>query len=154
MLRSRLSSDLKDAMKSKDTVRLSTLRLITAAIKDRDIDARGASGGENAEGVSEAEILAILARMIKQRQDSAKAYDDGGRPELAARERAEITVIRGYLPRQMSEAETKAAIAAAITEIGASSIRDMGRVMAHLKARHTGQMDFAKAGAVVKDTFR
>lgn len=141
-------------MKSKDTVRLSTLRLITAAIKDRDIDARGSDGGDNPEGVSEAEILAILARMIKQRQDSAAAYDDGARPELAARERAEITVIRGYLPKQLTEAETKAAIAAAITDTGASSIRDMGRVMAHLKARHTGQMDFAKAGAVVKDTFR
>lgn len=141
-------------MKSKDAARLSTLRLITAAIKDRDIEARGSGGGDQAEGVSDAEILAILARMIKQRQDSAKAYDEGARPELAAQERAEITVIRGYLPKQLSEAETKAAIAAAVTETGASSIRDMGRVMAHLKTRYTGQMDFAKAGAVVKDTLR
>jgi uncharacterized protein YqeY len=154
MLRARFSNDLKDAMKSKDTVRLSTLRLIMAAIKDRDIDARAAEGGENTEGVSEAEILAILARMIKQRQDSAKAYDDGARPELAEQERAEITVIQGYLPKQLSEAEAKAAIATAIEETGATSIRDMGRVMAHLKARHTGQMDFAKAGAAVKNAFR
>lgn len=141
-------------MKSKDAIRLSTLRLILAAIKERDIDARAAEGGADAEGVSEAEVLAILARMIKQRQDSAAAYDDGGRPDLAERERAEIAVIRDYLPRPLSEAEARAAIAAAIAETGASSIRDMGRVMAHLKARHTGRMDFAKAGAAVKEAFR
>ncbi|TPE53700.1 GatB/YqeY domain-containing protein [Amaricoccus solimangrovi] len=156
MLRTRLSSDLKEAMKSKDTVRLSTLRLICAAIKDRDIDARIAEGGdaETCEGCSESEIRSILARMIKQRQESARAYDEAGRPELAAQERAEITVIQGYLPKQLSEAEVERAVASAIAETGASSVRDMGRVMAHLKARHTGQMDFARAGAAVKEAFR
>ena len=156
MLRARLSSDLKEAMKSKDTVRLSTLRLITAAIKDRDIAARSAESeaADQASGVADEEIRALLARMIKQRQDSAKVYEEGGRPELAAQERAEIAVIQGYLPKQLTEAEVHKAVALAISETGASSVRDMGRVMAHLKARHTGQMDFAKAGAAVKDAFR
>jgi len=156
LLRARLSSDLKEAMKSKDTLRLSTLRLITAAIKDRDIAARSADGeaADQASGVSDDEIRAILARMIKQRQDSAKVYDAGGRAELAQQERAEILVIQGYLPKQLTEAEVQRAVAQAIAETGASSVRDMGRVMAHLKARHTGQMDFAKAGAAVKEAFR
>ncbi len=155
MLRARLSSDLKEAMKSKDTIRLSTLRLITAAIKDRDIAARSSdAGAAEHPGVSDDEIRAILARMIKQRQDSAKVYEEGGRAELAAQERAEITVIQSYLPKQLSEAEVRKAVAAAIAETGATSVRDMGRVMAHLKARHTGQMDFAKAGAAVKEAFR
>lgn len=153
MLRTRLSSDLKEAMRAKEAARLATLRLILAAIKDRDIAARG-EGAEGAAGVSDAEILAVLARMIKQRQDSARLYEEGGRPELAERERAEIAVIEGYLPRQLSEEETRLAIEAAIAETGAASVRDMGRVMAHLKARHTGQMDFAKAGAAVKEAFR
>ncbi|MFQ8431398.1 GatB/YqeY domain-containing protein [Amaricoccus sp. W119] len=155
MLRTRLSSDLKEAMKSKDMVRVSTLRLICAAIKDRDIDARAAECEEaGCEGVTESEIRAILTRMIKQRRDSARSYEEGGRPELAAQERAEIAVIQTYLPKQLSEAEVQRAVASAIVETGASSVRDMGRVMAHLKARHTGQMDFAKAGACLKEAFR
>lgn len=143
-------------MKAKDAIRLSTLRLITAAIKDRDIAARSGEGAETdrAEGVSDAEILAILARMIKQRQESAKVYDEAGRLDMAAQERAEVVVIQSYLPKQLSEREIKQAVADAIENTGACSVRDMGRVMAHLKARHTGQMDFARAGAAVKEAFR
>ena len=128
-----------------------TLRLICAAIKDRDIAARTE---DNVDGVCRSRGAAILARMIKQRQASANAYEEGGRLDLAAQERAEIDIIRDYLPRQMSDAEVEKAIAAAIEETGASSIRDMGKVMAHLKARHTGQMDFARAGAALKAAFR
>lgn len=153
MLRAKFSNDLKTALKSKDAQRLSTLRLITAAVKDRDIAARTAES-DRADGVPDAEILTILARMIKQRQESAKAYDEAGRLELAQQEREEIAIIQEYLPKQLSETEVKRAIAEAIENTGASSIRDMGKVMAHLKARHTGQMDFARAGAVIKDTFR
>lgn len=151
MLRERFASDLKEALKARDAQRVSTLRLISAAVKDRDIAARTE---DNADGVPDAEILAILGRMIKQRQDSARAYEEGGRPELAAQELQEIDIIRGYLPRQMSEAEVEKAVVVAISETGASSIRDMGKVMAHLKARHTGKMDFARAGAAVKQAFR
>ena len=147
MIREQFSSDLKDAMKAKDAARVSTLRLITAAIKDRDIAARTEGKGDP---VGDTEILALLARMIRQRQESAKAYDEGGRAELAAREREEIEVIRAYLPRQMSEAEVEAAVTAAIAETGAASVRDMGKVMAALKARHTGQMDFAQASGAIK----
>jgi uncharacterized protein YqeY len=150
MLRERFSADLKDAIKAKDAHRVSTLRLITAAIKDRDIAMRSA---DNAEGVPDPEILAILGKMIKQRQESAKAYEEGGRLDLADQELQEIKIIRDYLPRQMSEAEVRDAIARAITDTGASSIRDMGKVMAELKSRHPGKMDFARASAAVKDTF-
>ncbi len=146
-LRDRLSADLKDAMKSRDTDRLSTLRLITAAIKDRDIALRG-EGSES--GVTDADVLAILGRMVKQRQESARAYEEGGRVELAEQERAEAKVIEGYLPRQLSENEIEAAIDAAISEIDARSLRDMGRVMAILKAKYTGQMDFGAVGPLVK----
>ena len=149
-LRSRIGSALKDAMKAKDGERLSTLRLINAAIKDRDIAARG-EGGEGAEGVGEAEILAILGKMVKQRQESARAYEEGGRLELAQKELAEIRVIEDYLPRQLAPEEVDAAVSAAIAETGANSIRDMGKVMAALKARHTGQMDFGAVGPLVKD---
>ena len=147
-IRDRLSAALKDAMKSRDADRLSALRLINAAIKDRDIAHRGEGLGED--GVSDSEILTILGKMVKQRQDSARLYEEGGRLELAQKEQAEIAVIEGFLPRQLSEAEIEAAIAAAIAETGAASIRDMGRVMAALKARHTGQMDFAAVGAAIK----
>jgi uncharacterized protein YqeY len=151
MIRQKFSGDLKEAIKARDAQRVSTLRLICAAIKDRDI----ASGtADNVTGCSDAEILAILARMIKQRQASAAAYEEGGRLDLAAQERAEIEIIRDYLPRPMSEAEIEKAIAEAIEDTGACSIRDMGKVMAHLKARHTGQMDFARAGAAIKQAFR
>ena len=151
MIRERFSGDLKEAIKARDALRVSTLRLITAAIKDRDIAART---GDNTDGVPDSEILAILARMIKQRQESARAYEAGGRLDLAAGERQEIDIIREYLPRQMTDTEVEKAIAAAIAETGASSIRDMGKVMATLKARHAGKMDFSRAGAAIKQAFR
>ncbi|WP_340255496.1 GatB/YqeY domain-containing protein [Roseobacter sp. HKCC-CH-9208] len=147
-LRERITNGLKDAMREKDAARLSTLRLINAAIKDQDIAARGAG---KTDGVDEGEILAILAKMVKQRIDSANVYEEGGRLELAEKERAEIKVIEGFLPRQLSEAEIAAAIDAAIDQTGASSIRDMGRVMGALKAAYAGQMDFGAAGALIKE---
>lgn len=147
-MRERINAALKDAMRAKEADRLSTLRLINAAIKDREIAQRGE--GEGAEPVGEDAILAILGKMVKQRIESVRAYEEGGRIELADKERAEIRVIEEFLPRQLSEAEVGAAIEAAIAEVGATSIRDMGRVMGALKARFTGQMDFAKAGAAIK----
>ena len=147
-MRDRVNSALKQAMKDKQPERLSTLRLINAAIKDRDIDAR--SDG-NDEGVLDSEILAILGKMAKQRQESARAYEEGGRLDLAERERAEIVIIEEFLPRQLSQAEVDKAIDAAVAEIGAQSIRDMGKVMAALKAKYTGQMDFGAVGPAVKD---
>ncbi len=147
-MRSRIDAALKDAMKAKDADRLSTLRLINAAIKDRDI----ASRGEGAEGgVGEAEILAILGKMVKQRQESARAYEEAGRLELAQKEQAEIRVIEDFLPRQLDAKEVEAAVAEVIAETGADSIRDMGKVMAALKARYTGRMDFGAVGPLVKD---
>ena len=151
MIRERFSGDLKEAIKARDAPRVSTLRLIRAAVKDRDIAARTE---DNAEGVSDDEILAILAKMIKQRQESAQAYEAGGRPDLALQERAEIGIIRDYMPKQMSEREVEKAVADAIESTGASSIRDMGKVMAYLKARHTGRLDLARAGSAVKQAFR
>jgi uncharacterized protein YqeY len=151
MIRERISGDLKEAIKAKDAPRVSTLRLISAAVKDRDIAART---GDGAEGVPDSEILAILTKMIRQRQESARAYEEGGRLDLALQEEQEIAIIRGYLPKQMSEAEVEKAIAAAIEDCGACSVRDMGKVMATLKARHTGKMDFARAGAAIKQAFR
>jgi uncharacterized protein YqeY len=151
MIRERFAGDLKEAIKGRDAPRVSTLRLICAAIKDRDIAARG---DDNHEGVGDAEILAILAKMIRQREESARTYEEAGRLDLAAQERDEIGIIRGYLPKQMSESEVEKAVATAIGETGAASIRDMGKVMAHLKARHTGKMDFARAGAAIKQAFR
>ena len=150
MLRERFSADLKQAIKAKDPLRVSTLRLITAAIKDRDIAARSE---DNMDGVPDAEILAILGKMIKQRQESARAYDEGGRLDLAEQERGEIAIIKDYLPRQMTEDEVRTAISRAIADTGAASVRDMGRVMAELKSRHPGKMDFARASAAVKDAF-
>lgn len=147
-MRERINAGLKQAMRDKAADRLSTLRLITAAIKDRDIAARG-DGAED--GVGEADILAILGKMVKQRQESARAYEEGGRLDLAERERAEIGVIEEFLPRQLTATEVTAAIDAAVAAIGATSIRDMGRVMAELKGRYTGQMDFGAVGPMVKD---
>lgn len=147
-LRDRLQQALKDAMRAKEAARLSTLRLINAAIKDREIAARGDDGAGE---IGEADILAILGRLVKQRQESARAYEEGGRPELAEKEMAEIGVIGEFLPRQLDDAEVTAAIAAAITEAGASSIRDMGKVMAVLKGKFTGKMDFGAVGPRVKD---
>ncbi len=147
-LRTRVNDALKQAMKDKDATRLSTLRLINAAIKDRDISARG-EGREG--GVDDAEVLAILGRMVKQRQESARAYEEGGRLDLAEREREEIAVIREFLPRQLDEAQVRKAVEAAVRETGAASIRDMGRVMATLKGKYAGQMDFGKVGPMVKE---
>lgn len=146
-LRAKLQAATKDAMKAKDSARLSTLRLIGAAVKDREIAARGGDGDGT---LTEADLVLILSRMVKQRQESAKAYEEGGRLELAAKEEAEIGIIQEFLPRQMTEAETTAAIDAAVSELGAGSIRDMGRVMAVLKDRHAGQMDFGAVGPMVK----
>ena len=147
-LRERISTAMKQAMRDKDTVALSTLRLINAAIKDRDIAAR-AEGGD--EGVSDADVQKILAKMVKQRRESVRAYEEGGRLELAAQEEAEIAVIETFLPRQLDEVQTAKAIDAAIDSTGASSIRDMGKVMAALKEAHSGQMDFGTVGPMVKN---
>lgn len=147
-MRSRVTGALKDAMKSKEADRLSTLRLINAAIKDKDIALRGTDAEDN--GVSDDDILGIMGRMVKQRQESARAYDEGGRIELAEKERAEIKVIEEFLPKQLSEDEASAAVDAAIAAVGAESIRDMGKVMGELKAKFTGQMDFGKVGPMVK----
>ena len=149
-VRQRLSASLKDAMKAREADRLSTLRLINAAIKDRDIALRGTGAAEGAT-VSESDVLAILGRMVKQRQESARAYEEGGRLELAEKELSEIKVIEEFLPRQLSEDETAVAVGAAIAETSAESIRDMGRVMAALKDKYTGQMDFGRVGPMVKD---
>ena len=145
MLRDAITSATKDAMKAGDKARLSTLRLVSSAIKNADIEAR--TGGKE---VTDEALMGLLQKLVKQRQESADLYDKGGRPELAAQERAEIVVIQSFLPQQMSEEETRAAIAAAIAETGAASIKEMGKVMGALKARHAGTMDFAKAGALVK----
>lgn len=146
-LRERLQAALKDAMKAKAVERLSALRLINAAIKDREIASRG-DGLDT--GVSDADLLAVLGKMVKQRQESARIYEEGGRLELAEKELNEIKVIEEFLPRQLSAAEVEAALAAAIAESGAASIRDMGKVMAVLKGKYTGQMDFGAVGATVK----
>jgi len=146
-MRARLSEALKTAMKEKDAPRLSTLRLINAAIKDRDIAKRGE--GEDA-AVNDGEILAILGKMVKQRQESARAYEEGGRLELAEKELAEVGVIEEFLPKQLSEDEVEAAVADAMAEVGAATIRDMGKVMGVLKGKFTGQMDFGKVGPMVK----
>ena len=146
-MRTRLNEALKTAMKQKDAARLSTLRLITAAIKDRDIAKRGE--GDNAE-VSDDEILAILGKMVKQRQESARVYEEGGRIELAQKELDEVGIIEEFLPRPLTEAEVDAAVTAAIAAVGAETIRDMGRVMGELKGKYTGRMDFGTVGPMVK----
>ena len=147
-LRTQILAALKQAMKDKAANRLSTLRLINAAIKDKDIDARAA--GED-EGVGEAEVLMILGKMSKQRLESARAYEEGNRLDLAEREREEILVIEEFLPRQLNEAESAAAVDAAVAEVGATSVRDMGKVMGILKGKYMGQMDFGSVGPIVKD---
>ena len=147
-LRDRITTALTDAMRAKEADRLSTLRLINAAIKDRDIAMRGTA--DEAAGLSDADVLAIMGRMVKQRQESARAYEEGGRLELAEKELAEIKVIEEFLPRQLSDAEAESAVDAAIAAVGATSIRDMCKVMVELKTKYTGQMDFAKAGPMVK----
>ncbi|MEM1386960.1 MAG: GatB/YqeY domain-containing protein [Pseudomonadota bacterium] len=146
-LRTKLGHALKDAMKNQEAERLSTLRLINAAIKDRDIAARYGTEGD---GVSEDEIVGILATMVKQRQESARVYEEGGRLDLAERELGEIKVIEAFLPKPLSEDEVEAAIGQAIADTGAGSIKDMGRVMGALKADYTGRMDFGSVGPMVK----
>lgn len=146
-LRERVNLALKDAMRNRQADRLSTLRLINAAIKDRDIATRTEN---RTEGVTDADVLQILGKMVKQRQESARAYEEGGRLELAEKERAEVLVLEEFLPRQLNEAEIRKAISAAIAETGAESIRDMGKVMGALKAKYTGQMDFGSVGPQVK----
>lgn len=141
------NSALKEALKSKDQVALSTIRLIMAALKDRDITARGRG---QAEGIDDAEILSMMQSMVKQRQESSKTYRDNGRPELAEREEEEIVVIQKFLPTQMSEEESSKAIEEIIAETGADNIKDMGKVMAVLKTKYAGQLDMAKAGGMVK----
>jgi uncharacterized protein YqeY len=146
-LRARINEAVKEAMRAKQAERLSVLRLASSAIKDRDIAARGEG---QPSPVGEAEVIAVLSKMVKQRQESARAYAEGGRDDLAAKEGAEVAVIEEFLPRQLSEAETEAAVSEAVEETGATSVKDMGRVMAALKARYAGQMDFSKVGPLVK----
>ena len=146
-MRENIDNALKTALKAKDQVALSTMRLITAALKDRDIAARG---NDNADGISDEEILSMLQTMIKQRTESAKMYRDGDRPELAANEEAEIDIIKKFLPAQLSANEMKQAITKAIVETGAGSIKDMGQVMGYLKSHYAGQMDFSSASQDVK----
>jgi len=145
-MRETITAALKHATKAQDKRRISTLRLISAAIKDRDIAARMAGKDQ----ATDAELLELLAKMIKQREESEKIYADAGRAELAKQEAEEIVIIREYLPKQLSAGDMDQAIAAAIKATGAASIKDMGKVMAELKAKYAGQMDFAKASAAVK----
>jgi uncharacterized protein YqeY len=148
-MRDKINAALKDAMRAKEADRLSTLRLINAAIKDKDIAMRGTV--DEAAGVSTDDVTAIMSRMVKQRHESARAYEEGGRLELAEKELSEIKIIEEFLPKQLSEDEAEAAVDAAIAEVGATSIRDMGKVMAVLKGEYTGRMDFGKAGPMVKN---
>ena len=146
MLREDLQNALKEAMKAKDMATVSAVRLIIAGQKEKDVTARGAGK----ECASDADLLTMMQTMIKQRNESAKIYTDGGRPELAAKELAEIAVIERFLPKQMNEAETKAAIEAIITKIGAQGMKDMGKVMAELKTAYAGQIDMGKASGLLK----
>jgi uncharacterized protein len=142
-LRERFTEEMKAAMRAKDAPRLSAIRMMLAAVQQQDIATRS--------DISDDDVLTVLARMIKQREESAATYDTGGRPELAKAEREEIVVIREFMPKQMSADEAKEAVKAAIAATGAASMKDMGKVMAALKERYAGQMDFAKASATVKD---
>jgi uncharacterized protein YqeY len=146
MLRDAINNAVKEAMKAKEERKLSTLRMMNSTIKNADIDARG----QGKPPLSDDDLLGVFQKMIKQRQESVELYEKGGRAELAAQERDEITVIQAYLPKQMSDDDVKAAIAAAITETGAASMKDMGKVVAALKAKCAGQMDFGKASGLVK----
>ena len=146
MLREDINNAVKDAMRAKDERTLSTLRMVNSTIKNADIEARGQSKPP----LSDGDVLSVLQKMIKQRQESVELYDKGGRAELAEQERAEIAIISAYLPQQMSEDDVKAAIASEIAALGASGIKDMGKVIAALKAKYAGQMDFGKASGLVK----
>ena len=150
MIRETLANAQKEAMKAKDTARLSTVRLILAAIKDKDIANRGL-GKEQA---SDDEILQLLAKMIKQREESVKIYIDGGRPELADKEREEIAVIQGFMPEQLSDEKVREICVAVVAELGAQGLKDMGKCVAALRERYAGQMDFAKASAILKELLK
>ena len=147
-MREKINADLKEAMKAGEKDRVSTLRLVNAAIKSADIDARPK------DQISDADILSVLAKMVKQRRDSIEQFTAGGRKDLADKEAAEIKVIEVYMPKQMSEAEAKAAITALIKETGAAGPKDMGKVMGALKAKYAGQMDFGKASALTKELLK
>jgi uncharacterized protein YqeY len=147
-MRDQISAALKDAMKSRDATRTATLRLMLAAMKEREIALRDTDGDSE---LDDAACMQILTKMIKQREESAGIYEEGGRLELAERERAEIEVIRGFLPTPLTAEETEAAVRAMIEELQATSIKDMGKVMGALKERHAGRMDFSKVGALVKN---
>jgi uncharacterized protein len=145
-LRDTLIDDVKTAMKAGEKVKLSTIRLIQAAIKDKDIEARGQGKGQ----LTDDDVLSLMQKMVKQRQESITIYTQAGRNELAAGEQAEVEVINAYMPKQMDEAGVKAAVAAVIAETGAAGMKDMGKVVGALKAKYAGQMDFAKASQLVK----
>ncbi|MGN6149164.1 MAG: GatB/YqeY domain-containing protein [Rhizomicrobium sp.] len=147
-LREQFNEQMKEAMKAKDQRRLSTLRMVNAALKDKDIANRTETSRE---GISDDEILGMLGKMIKQREESAEAFDKGGRPEMAKSEREEVDIIRSFMPKQMSADEQRAAIQGVIADVGAASMKDMGKIMAALKERYAGQMDFGKASGMVKD---
>ena len=147
VLRDGINTALKEAMKSRDERRVSTLRMVNAAIKNADIEARG----QGKEPLNEHDLLGLMQKMIKQRQEALELYEKGGRPELAQQEREEIEIISSYLPQQMSDVEAGAAISAILQEINAQSLKDMGRAMAALKERFAGKMDFSKASAKVKE---
>jgi uncharacterized protein YqeY len=147
MLRSRLTDALKEALKARDQRSVSTLRMVLAQLKDRDIAARP---GGNAAGIGEGEIVEMMGKMIKQRHESIALYKQGNRPDLVQQEQEEIAVIERFLPKQLDEAETAAAIDAALAESGAQSVKDMGKVMGLLKERFAGRLDFARIGALVK----
>jgi hypothetical protein len=146
MLRDDINNAVKEAMKAKNERKVSTLRMVNSTIKNADIEARG----QGKPPLSDEALLGVFQKMIKQRQEAVELYDKGGRAELAAQEREEIAIISSYLPKQMSDDDVKAAISSAITETGAAGIKDMGKVMAALRERHTGVLDMAKAGAAVK----
>jgi uncharacterized protein len=147
-LREQITADMKEAMKSGDKRRTATLRLMNAAIKDKDINSR--TDGHDSALTGDVGIMELFIKMVKQRQDSIAAFDAGGRVELAEIEREEMAIIQSYMPKQMSEDESKAAVAEIISAVGATSVKDMGKVMAELKGKYAGQMDMAKAGAIVK----
>jgi uncharacterized protein len=146
MLRDDINTAVKEAMKAKDERKLSTLRMVNSTIKNADIAARS----EGKPPLTDADLLSVFQKMIKQRQESVELYDKGGRPELAAQEREEIAIIQAYLPKQMSDDDVKAAIAAVIAETNAAGVKDMGKVIGALKAKYAGQMDFGKASGMVK----
>lgn len=147
ILRDKITDATKTAMKAKDSLRVSTLRLISAAIKDRDIEARAQ---DRCQGIDESEIMSLLSKMVKQREESAKTYDDNGRPELAERERQEIDIVREFMPKPLSDTEMQEVIAGLIADNGATGLKDMGKIMGLLKAGYAGRVDMGKAGAIVK----